>query len=303
MSTGLLDLQKRMAAAVMAPLTGELTTRKRRADGAVMEREAAAFIKPNDRLTSLERLEIYNRQYWFRLFDSLEEDFPGLLAVLGRKQFERVTRAYLEACPSISYTLRDLGSRLCEFLAANPQLTAPRTTLALEVARLEWTHIEVYDAAQLPMPTPEFLASVSGETRFQLQPSLRLLELSYPVDDLLIAVRQGAGSSDFSTNNAVVQRRSRAVRRVANLDRAKLWLAVHRQDFTVFYKRLQVEEYRMLAAMQSGAPLEEVFAAAGFEDSTPDEERAAFLQQCFYQWSVLGWLAAPHQPSSSGDSQ
>ena len=49
-----------------------------------MRAAAAEFIKPNDRLSSFERLEIYNRQYWFRLLDCLYEDYPGLLSVLGK---------------------------------------------------------------------------------------------------------------------------------------------------------------------------------------------------------------------------
>ena len=60
-----------MAAAVMQPLTRNETMVQRRKDGVRMEQESAAFIKPNDRLTSFERLEIYNRQYWFRLVHQL----------------------------------------------------------------------------------------------------------------------------------------------------------------------------------------------------------------------------------------
>src|SRR5260370_32290524 len=52
------------------------------------------FRSPSATLSSVERLEIYNRQYWFRLYDSFEEDFPGLKAVLGQKRFERLMRAY-----------------------------------------------------------------------------------------------------------------------------------------------------------------------------------------------------------------
>jgi len=43
-------------------------------DGKSMHDVAAEFIKPNDRLSSFERLEIYNRQYWFRVLASLDED-------------------------------------------------------------------------------------------------------------------------------------------------------------------------------------------------------------------------------------
>ena len=56
---------------------------KRWIDGRPMEEAAADFIKPNDRLSSFERLEIYNRQYWFRVLDCLWDDYPGLRAVLG----------------------------------------------------------------------------------------------------------------------------------------------------------------------------------------------------------------------------
>lgn len=307
MSGVLLNLQKRMAAAVMEPLTRNETTRKTRRDGVGMEREASDFIKPNTSLTSFERLEIYNRQYWFRLYSSFEDDFPGLLAVLGRKKFEQVMRVYLDARPSTSYTLRDLGCQLDSFLAEHEELTAPKSRLAQDVVRLEWAHIEAYDAATISPPTPEFFASITDETVLRLQPSIRLLDLSYPVDELLIAVRQDAGSNDTSTNNATATRRVPAVRRVAQLTPSPIWLAVHRQEFTVYYKRLEPDEYRMLTAIQSGASLGEVIATA-FSDSALDETtQAAFLQGAFQQWSTLGWLCAPNQSDTQsaqiGDSK
>jgi hypothetical protein len=293
MSGALLDLQKRLAAAVMEPLTRGETTRKIRRDGVGMEREAAAFIKPNDSLTSFERLEIYNRQYWFRLYASFEDDFPGLQAALGRRQFERVMRAYLEACPSTSFSLRDLGSRLHAWLIDHQEFTGPKSRLAQDVVRLEWAHIETYDAATAPPPSPDFFAAITDETVLRLQPCVRLLDLFYPADELLIAVRQGAGSSDTSSNNATATRKIPAIRRVTQLTPAPVWLAVHRQEFTVYYKRLLPEEYRMLSAIQSGAALGDVFATA-FSDSEMEEEaRASLLQECFHRWAVLGWLCEP----------
>ncbi len=287
MSGSLLELQKRMAAAVMEPLTAQESSRKTRRDGVAMEHEAAAFIKPNAELTSLERLEIYNRQYWFRLYSSFEDDFPGLLAVLGRKTFERVMRAYLDACPSTSFSLRDLGSRLYSFLRDTEALTGPKSRLAQEVVRVEWAHIEAYDAATVSPFPPESFASICDETMLELQPSVQLLNLSYPVDELLIAMRQDAGSNDTSSNNATAVRKVSQTRRVAQLLPNPIWLAVHRQEFTVYYKRLRLEEYRMLMAIQSGASLGEVFATA-FNDSLLDETaQAALLQECFQQWAAL----------------
>src|SRR5208282_2340664 len=122
-----LELQRLMAGAVMLPLAPDGGMRARSPSGRAMRAVAAEFIKPNDRLTSFERLEIYNRQYWFRLKDCFYDDYPGLRAVLGDRRFERMACAYLEKHPSQSFTLRNLGSRLVKFLAANPKLTAPHS--------------------------------------------------------------------------------------------------------------------------------------------------------------------------------
>src|ERR1700683_4711521 len=99
MST-LMEFQRRVAGAVMSPINASIAA------------EANELVKPNDRLTSVERLNIYHRQYWYRILDSFNEDFPGLCSILGERAFERLSRAYLAGCPSQSFTLRNLGSRL-----------------------------------------------------------------------------------------------------------------------------------------------------------------------------------------------
>src|SRR5579863_5039860 len=123
----LLEVQRRMANAIFQPLT--------RSDRMALEADAE-FIKPNDRLTSLERLEIYSRSYWFRILDSLYDDFPGMRAVLGEQDFRRLSLAYLADCPSRSFTLRNLGSRLEDWLRRNQEFVCDRYALALDMVRL-----------------------------------------------------------------------------------------------------------------------------------------------------------------------
>ena len=79
---------------------------------------AESFIAPNSRLSAFERLEIYNRQYWFRVLGALAEDFPALRAVVGGSAFEALSIAYLTAHPSRSFSLRNLGLMLAEWLVA-----------------------------------------------------------------------------------------------------------------------------------------------------------------------------------------
>lgn len=286
----LLDIQRRVAAAIMHPLTKNETMPRRRQDGVLNGDEAGAIIKPNDRLTAFERLEIYNRQYWFRLYSSFEEDFPGLRAILGSVKFDKLTRRYLTDCPSQSFSLRNLGSRLVEWLPAHPEYIDPRRELALDMTRLEWAHIEAFDSAEEPLLDPDDLAAIGEDSQLRLQPYLRVLELRYPVDDLLIDLRSESGSSDSSSNNASAARKTQHVRRVSNLAPEQIFLAVHRHENSVYYKRLQREDYRLLQLLLSGRPLGESIDAAFEGSAIAEDERVPFLQAAFASWAALGWF-------------
>ncbi len=288
----LLEIQRRMAAAVMHPLTRAETMPRRRRDGTSNLTEAEAIIRPNDRLTAFERLEIYNRQYWFRLYSSFEEDFPGLESILGREKFDVLMRAYLTDRPSESFSLRNLGSRLQSWLGTHPQYIEPHVTLALDMVSLEWAHIEAFDSEECPRIGPEALAGIGEDSVLHLQPYIRLLALSYPVDDLLIQVRSEAGSSTSAANNASASRKRRHVRRVAALAPRTIWLAVHRHENSVWYKPLDEEEFRLLSALLAGKTLgtavDECFSASAI----PEEQRPAWLQEAFAAWAALGWITS-----------
>src|SRR5471032_3186880 len=125
----LADVQRLMLQAVGRPLTRDDGMQAAWTDGSPTADIAATFIKPNDRLTSFERLQIYNQQYWWRLLASFAEDYNGLRAVLGARKFDRLAVAYIETWGSQSWTMRNLGRQLEDFLRAHPELTAPHTAL------------------------------------------------------------------------------------------------------------------------------------------------------------------------------
>src|ERR1700676_5788960 len=134
-----------MARAVMQPLTSSERMQRTAPDGKSMRAYASRFIKPNDRLTSFERLEIYNRQYWFRLLSSMIEDFPGLRAVLGDRRFDAMCKAYLVDCPSRSFTLRNLGAQLESWLRKHPRWAGSTQPLEVRMKRLECWLLEAFD--------------------------------------------------------------------------------------------------------------------------------------------------------------
>lgn len=281
--SSLQQLQKRMANSIMQPLTPAERMRRSRG-GRSMKQEAAAFIKPNSRLTSFERLEIYNRQYWFRVLASLAEDFPGLRAVVGEKQFARISRDYLTMHPSQSFTLRNLGSRLSGWLEQNPEYMRPFPELALEMAKLEWAHIEAFDAAEREPLSAVQAAGLGGDSKLALQPHLQLLNLLYPVDDILLAVRR----SKVEIAGFSAAKREKWLMRFPAAD--KLCLVVHRAEFSVHYKRVEKEAFLLLDALLRGFSIAEAIEQSFAEINEAAGDCARRVQGWFATWRKMGWI-------------
>ena len=281
--SGLMELQRRMAEAVMQPLTRTESMRKRNSRHQFMAEVAGSFIAPNDRLTSFERLEIYNRQYWFRVVDALSEDFPGLRAILGAKRFRAMTEAYLTECPSRSFTLRNLGSRLPQWLGSHPEWMQPNGRLVRDMTNLEWAHIEVFDAAEFPVLKPEDLAGEKLVLHLTLQPHISLLELEYPVDEILLAA--GKGQRFYTTSSGDGRRVA-----IKNTKPETVFLVVHRADFSVHYKRVEREAYLLLSGVRDGLSLSDALDFAFADSDIAEEIQACQIEQWFGTWMSLGWF-------------
>jgi hypothetical protein len=294
----LLELQRRMAEAVMLPLTRDENMQRKTRDGRSMKSEAAAFIKPNSRLTSFERLEIYNRQYWFRILSAFAEDFPGLAAVTGQAAFDKLTRAYLAECPSQSFTLRNLGSRLEGWLQKHPEYAGRKFALALDVVRLEWAYIEAFDNAEERALTLADMGQLDGESQLSLQPHLRLLHLAHAVDDFVIEVHRQQGSQGVASNALTEAKHSRSRRLPLSLKSGEISLCVHRFENAVYYKRLEREEYQLLLALSGGSTLAEALDRAFVSSRLPEAERPKGVQAWFANWAELGWFCR-HKPAAA----
>ena len=286
----LADLQRQMASAVMMPLTADEDMRATAPDGRAMTDVAASFIAPNSRLSAFERLEIYNRQYWYRVLGALAEDFPALRAVVGGSRFEALSVAYLTAHPSRSFTLRNLGSKLVEWLIASPKWTGRRHGLAVDVARIEWAFVEAFDNAERTPLTIDQIATLDGDSRLALQPHVQLLALDYPADDVALALHS---KDKRQTSEAGVKHDTEAPARLPRVRRRSTWVAAHRVDFNVYYRRMEREEFLTLAAIRDGKPLIEALDAGFAASRVAEGRRAHRVREWFGTWAELGWICAP----------
>jgi hypothetical protein len=293
-------IQKQMTRAVMTPLTPGDNMQRRAPGGGDMRRYAAKFIKPNDRLTSFERLELYNRQYWWRLLSSLQEDFPGLRAVIGDRRFEAMSKAYIVDCPSTSFTLRNLGAKLEGWLRKHPKWAGKQQQLALDIVRLEWADIEAFDGKAEPVLQTKDLAAAAagGDMKLQLQPYVRLLDCKYPVDDLLLAVRQSDDDNEVASNAFSEKKKLRRIRATAKLKSAEIFLAVHRIDDSVYFRKLAREEFAILTSLRQGKTLARAIDFGFRKSRMPVEKRAESVQAWFQSWATLGWFCQPAQKTS-----
>jgi hypothetical protein len=289
-ASGLRVLQRAMAAAVMRPLTDANRSQPRWTDGRPMGEVASEFIKPNDRMDAVERLEIYNRMYWFRVLDSLEEDCPGLRAVLGVRRFRRLVEAYLARYPSRSYTLRDLSRHLAQFIREEPPLTSPHSSLAVDLARLEWAQIEAFDGPAEPPLTPEEISAANpARLRLGLQPHLTLLALNHAVDDFVLAVKGVALRSEASNAPGGLSAGT-PLSRVARPGRKRVYVAVHRHKDEVYFKRLEPAAHRLLAALRDGATLAHACAVALPKRAASSPAWQRKVRDWFSNWAELGWF-------------
>ena len=258
------QLQREFFAAIQMPLRGtsrESTELTPNEEGHSPEflAKAEELMKPGENLSSAERLELYHRQYWFRVLDSVAEDFPIIQRMAGERTFWDLMEAYLQACPSGSFTLRHLGRKMPEFVATWDGLDEQRQRWFSAIAQLEYAYMEVFEAADWECVPPEKLATAE----LGLQPHVKLLALEVPADLC----------EEWDTFTPV--------------DETSVWVAVWRgENRGRLQCRLDEVEYELLLRLQKGGTLESLFAEPASREPSPEE-----ISGWFTNWQVRGWIA------------
>ena len=285
------QLQRAVFEVTRQPLTPSEGMRFRLPDGRSTRQIAESIIKSNDRMTSFERLQIYNQQYWFRILAALSEDFLGLRSIVGEQRFEKLAIAYLNDCPSESFTLRNLGARLEVWLRKHPECVTGVERIAVDMVRLEWADIEAFDLPGLPPFNADDVAKWSGKTVLHLQPHMQLLDLAYPVDELLVRIRRPEPESNMASNAVLEFPRKGRIRRAALPKPKRVYLVVYRLDGSVYFKRLTRDAFALVEALGQGKPLAKAIEISLKKSRKSVEHFKEQLQGWFENWAMLGWLA------------
>ncbi len=144
-----------------------------------------SIVSPSNKLTSQQRITIYHNAYFARLIECFNSEYSGLLNALGEELFNHLTGHFLQAHPSSTYTLNELGKRFPSYLETmlneNLQGNTPDwwQLFIIDMAKYERLFTEVYNGEG-----HERLGSdddIFGLNPIKPSPSLVTLQLQFPI--------------------------------------------------------------------------------------------------------------------------
>ncbi len=235
------------------------------------EESLEGLVLPSQQLNSVERLSIYGNMYFWRLTEILAEEFPTVRHLFGPELFGKVVRDYVTRHPSTHYSLTQLGRKFPAYLADEAD-DLPDREFAADVATVERAMEDVFDARRAEPIQFEDLTAIPierwGDIRLQTIPALRLLQLDYPVNTYITAVREDRQMDIPAT--------------------APAFVAVYRHNYRVWRIDLDLQKFTLLAALHQGGSLG---SALDLCASLPETDPASLMDAIsdwFREWTSEG---------------
>lgn len=263
---------------LMAFLAGAFRREASLAGDVSIEPACAARVAGNDRMSPAEQADLYRRQFWLRHLDSLREDYPGVSAIVGDEPFEAFCRAYLNAHPPRTPSLRDLGADIVAFAERYQDFPADRRTAALEMIRYENSFVNLFDGPEPPPLDARVIMEMAPEAwetaRIVLHPLLAMHRAHYPVHRMRLAVKEGEAL---------------AVEPAPKVLHLILYRA---RDLRVMFAEVEPLAFELLSALAEGEAL--VPACGRIAEKAGEIEGSALQAKVgawFQRWAAEGWIA------------
>lgn len=274
----LLAIQRAFAEIIRKPLLKN--------DRMIPDKRSKQMMLANSKLSEHERLELYAQQYWWRIIHSFDEDFKALKKLLGIKNFNKLRDEYLVKLPSKSFTLRNLGSRLPEFIKKSRTLNKSLKQAAFECASFEWGRIESFDAAEFESLTPkEVMTPGFDKKKLFLQPHIKLFTFKYPIHELIQGEK--STSNQMNSNVGVYDRNKKSTNiKPFKIKPKNSFIVLHRHENRVLMKPVSDKEMKVLGLFQSGCSLRTLDSLDTYFRGIDENEIYAW----FRDWITLKWL-------------
>ena len=230
--------------------------------------------------------DLYVNAYQARLLAALKDNYPVLFLALGDEAFEELGAAFLTQQPSRYRSIRWFGQGLRAFLDQNPD-ALPHPALA-DLASMDWALRGAFDAADAEVLNVADLSAVAPEEwpemRFNIHPSVTLLDLSWRVEPIWHALSEDAD---------------------AQTDEPELFehtLLVWRQALECKWRSIGKAEAIGLRAIIAGVSFAQLCETLAMSEATVDSSN--LVASLMNQWLSDGLLAreATFSRASSSDN-
>lgn len=197
-------------------------------------------IRPSERLSAIQKIEIYSRGYLLRLLECMDAEYPALKNLLGEELFQTFAKGYLVHQPPTSPNLFNLGENFPAFLnasqPANNDSERAMFALPVDLALLERTISEVsrmegLEGRSEDKPEANLLHYFFDTLAVKTSPCLKLLQLNFPLTEFVRAVYKGEEPNIP--------------------ERQTSYIAISRKNYRVFFYELEEWQWHFLSALSN----------------------------------------------------
>lgn len=243
-----------------------------------LKEQASHFITPSQHLNPGERIEIYHRQYWWRLLKSLQTHFPLVVRLFGSGMFQqKLAVPYLSSRPPSHWALCRLGESFPEWIDSHYH--EEDALLIKTAAEIDWAVQKAFWIGNLsPIEFEKFSPEETLTKPITLQLHIQLFSL--PGDFFSFREAFLEHEPDYYSNHPFPQ-----------LALGDNYFVLYRsQALQVCWKKISLAEYHLLSLFKEKNTIEKACTALESLGGSVYEEALSHIPFWFKQWTVLKWF-------------
>jgi Putative DNA-binding domain len=249
-----------------------------------MEEEAAYYIVPSPTLRPVQRIQIYNQQYWWRLLNTLQDVFPCVVRLFGYHDFNlKIGIPYLVKYPPRHWSLTFLGDYLPQWVKEDYR--EEDKTLVYDSVKVDWAFGRSFLAPQLaPIDTSNFSSDVGMSAlltkKLYLQPNVFLFEMNW--DMFQFRTEFLKQEPEYWIDNDFPE---------LPKDRKYFFVLYRNRKNDISWKEISEGEYRLLTLFQKGMTIEKACQWLEKQEGPLYDAAMKQLHLWFQEWTIRGWLS------------
>lgn len=249
--------------------------------GMPMSEEAGIYIRPSPTLQPDKRIQIYNQQYWWRLLNVMQDNFPLVTRLFGYAEFnEVIAEPYLEKYPPRHWSLSILGDRLNYWIEED--YMGDNRQLVRDAVLLDYAFFMSFLSAETPALDLQATALEEiSEKVLHLQPHVYLFAFDY--DMITLRKEMLKESPEYWTEHDFPEMTKGE----------KHYFVVYRNKaLNICSDRIDALEYEVLKLFQRGMSIDGFCDWLEAQETSKAEQAEAALQHWFQTWSAKALLTS-----------